>query len=214
MAAEPRDLPTPDEDRDLHCRLMEGDPTASVDLAVAYLNYLIEWLRRCNSPDIDDHLVSEAAETALVALIKNPATYRTDTHKTLPAYLQMSASCDLKNSLKARKRHTGRTIPLETVALSPDAGKYLGEVDDPLEQLVLSEEASRARQDILPRLCVDLSAEEIECLELLIDSERKTAAYARALKIEHLPDDDQRARVKQVKDKLQQRIKRGRSRDD
>ena len=53
-----------------------------------------------------------------------------------------------------------------------------------------------------------LSDAESRALDLLLDGERKTAVFAEALGIGHLPMKDQRAEVKRVKDKLKKRIER------
>ncbi len=58
-----------------------------------------------------------------------------------------------------------------------------------------------------------LSDAESKALELLLDGERKTAVFAEALGIGHLPTTDQRAEVKRVKDKLKKRIQRETSGD-
>ncbi len=210
----PREFPTPDEELELHRRLTDGDPTASSDLAIAYVDYLVDWLRERNSARIDDHLIGEAASDAIVSLIKTPGSYNPDSKRSLISYLQMSASADLKNCLKKRERQSRNEIPLNSVEQSMDRGIQLCEDDDPLEQLITREEADIIKESQLPELRDGLSPQEIECLELLLDEERSTRPYARALKIEHLPDEEQRRRVKQVKDKLQNRIKRGRSRHE
>jgi RNA polymerase sigma-70 factor (ECF subfamily) len=214
MANSPRDLPTPDEERELHRRLMEFDPVAPSDLADAFVSHLVGWLRRTNSPKLDEHLIVDAAADAIFALSKKPDSYRIDGERSLFAYLQMSAKGDLKNALKKRTRQLGRQVELDSVELSADVGNTAWDVDDPLDAMITAEEAEHIRRELLPIVRAGLSAEECACLELYLDGERKTEPYAKALQIESLPIDEQRRQVKQVKDMLKQRIKRGRTRHE
>ena len=74
MVRPPASLPTPEEERDLHKRLVEGDPVASADLAETYLSPLIAVLKRRNR-GVTEHLAEEAAGEALVCLIRNPRSF-------------------------------------------------------------------------------------------------------------------------------------------
>jgi hypothetical protein len=210
MAPAPRDLPTPEEERELLRRLAERDPTAPASIAQSFLDSLIDWLRNVNDQQIDEHLCVQSAGDAIIAFIKNPASYRPDRTNSLFSYLKMSASGDLKNALRTEKSRRGPTVPLECVELSPDAGKYLAEVDDPSTRAEIVEEVQRAEEHILGTLRAALLPQEREALELLLQGERKTPAYAQALGIDHLPQSEQAAEVKRFKDKIAKRIERGR----
>lgn len=58
----------------LHQRLLADDPTAPSDLADAYLEALIAWLAKTNAR-VPAEVRIEAAEDALLALIRNPHSY-------------------------------------------------------------------------------------------------------------------------------------------
>jgi RNA polymerase sigma-70 factor (ECF subfamily) len=193
---------------------MELDPVAPAELADAYISHLVDWLRRRNSSTIDDHMLMEAAGDAILSFAKKPDTYRADCGKSLIGYLQMSALGDLKNLLKKRSRQVGRSVDWDSVELSPDAGNALWHVDDPLDAIISVEAAAQVRRELLPVIQAGLSAEERDCLDLYLDGERQTDPYTTALRISGLPEDEQRRRVKQVKDMLKKRIERGRSRHD
>jgi hypothetical protein len=60
----------------------------------------------------------------------------------------------------------------------------------------------RAISELLP------DERDREVLNLMMERERNTAAFARILQIEHLPVADQRRRVKQTKDRIRLRVKR------
>jgi hypothetical protein len=213
MALAPREMPTPLAERELHQRLLNGDPTAPADLAADFLDHLIECVRLCNRT-VHEHLCIQAAEDAIIALIKNPDSYQPIDGKSLYSYLQMSAKGDLLNILQKEKRHSARTIPLDAVADSPEAGNSLGRDDDPGYRIELHEEARWAEDEILSNVRVGLSAEELEALQLILDGERKTVSYAAALRIDHLPQNEQQAAVKRFKDMISNRIKRRRSDND
>jgi hypothetical protein len=120
----------------------------------------------------------------------------------------MSAQADLKNILRREGRHR-RHHSLEAVALSPQAGKYLGREDDPALPLQIHEESTRAASQVV-ELCRDDSTDrEVRALDLILQGERKTSVFAEALGIGDLPEGTQRAMVKRVKDKLKKRMKRG-----
>ena len=194
---------------DLHRRLMEGDPVAPSDLAIQYLSPLIDRLSHTNRSPAD--FIEEAVHLAIVSLCKNPASFdpaRSKADCPLFAFLHMAAQRDLQNLLKKEERHWRARVALESVEQSPDGGKYLGRENDPSVRLVLREEAEQADQQILGAVRTGLSDGEQRCLVLLIDGERKTLAFAQALGIEHLPNEDQKTAVKKVKDKLKKRLKR------
>jgi len=210
MALPPRDLPTPEAERELHRRLMEQDPTAPPDLVLAFLDHLIDYLRLKSDPRTHDHFCVQAAEDALLALIKNPDSYRLDQNLGLFSYLRMSAHGDLKNTLSTELRRSAKTKSLESVEHSPEAGKYLGRADDPSMQLEMDEEVKRAKDSVLALARKGLSEQETQAFDLCLQGERKTAVIALALGIDHLPQNEQVAEVKRFKDRMKNRIKRGR----
>lgn len=212
MATSPRDLPTPEEERDLHRRLMESDPVAPSEVCAAYIQPLTDGLRRLRWSETDEHLYVQAAGDAIFALVKKPSAYQPNRGKSLFGYLQMSAKGDLKNALSKRSGQLGKCVDLNSVELSAEAGNSILDVDDPLDVMIAAEEAESIRRELLPFVRDGLSAEECACLDLYLDGERNSEPYVLALRIESSPIEEQRHRVKQVKDMLKKRIERGRSR--
>ena len=193
------------EELDLYARLIEGDPTAPSDLAVTYLDRLTEWLIRHN-PGVDPHDCATAAEDAILALIKNPRSYKSE-RQTLEVYLRISALGDLRNRLRSEQRHRERRVPLDVVELSPDARKYLWDVvGDPALIVEKLEDVDLAT--IRANLQVALTEEENRVLELMTQGERRTEAYAAVLGITHRPVSEQRRVVKRVKDRIKKRLER------
>ena len=203
-------LPTREQELDLHRQLVEGDPVAPSRLARILLPLLIDFLRQRNDRSISQVLIDEAAGLAIALLAKSPTKFDPDRAKgdhPLFSYLKMSSQGDLQNALKSEERHRGH-VRLDDVEQSPDAGKYLGISDDPSILLENREEADQANQQILTPVRDGLTEDEIGCLELMMLGERKTSAYVRLMKMEHLPKDQQQLEVKRLKDRLKNRIER------
>jgi hypothetical protein len=212
MPARAEHLLSEEEERSLHQRLVEGDVTASADLARLFLDHLIDWLVKKNSSRVPEEFCAEAAAEALIALVKSPTSFTATCEKRLAAYLRMSAQADLRNILRREGRHYKNRIRLEDVELSTEAGKYLGVDDDPLRSLERQEESAKAATVVAP-VREGLSEAESRALDLMLHGERKTAVFAEALGIGHLPISAQRTEVKRTKDKLKKRIKRETSGD-
>jgi RNA polymerase sigma factor (sigma-70 family) len=195
----------------LHRRLVDGEVTAFADLAKTFLDPLIKWLVAKNNSNIPEELCIEAAEDALIALVKNPASFKLDRGKRLGGYLCMSARGDLRNLLRDERRH--RKKSLEVVELSTQDGKYLVTDDDPSLPLQIQEESEQARREIIPVVSDGLSEGESRVLDLILQGERKTTVFAQALGIDHLPKKEKADEVNRVKNKIKKRIERGKTGD-
>ena len=199
----------PEEELTLHRRLLDGDVTAPADLAGIFLAPLIEWLVAKNSAKISPELCAEAAEDALLALMKSPTSFNPERKTRLTAYLRMSAQGDLKNLMAREKRHRQRQISLENVEHFPNGWKYIAKDNDPSLSLQLQEATANAASDIVAKAGIGLPEAETSVLQLMLQGERRTTPFAAVLGILHLPKKDQRAAVKRVKDKLKKRFARG-----
>jgi len=203
-------LPTRDEDLALHRRLLDRHPVAPSQIADTFLAPLIDWLSTRN-PRIEQHLLHDAAHDTLVSLIKNPTTFDPGRQKgehPLFSFLKMSAQRDLQNLLEKETRHRSRIVPLTLVEDSADGRKYLGREDPSLAAVQFQEDVADANTTILANVRDGLAESELRALDLMLQGERKTAPFAQALGIEHLPKEEQAAAVKKVKDKLKKRLER------
>ncbi len=208
MHASIESLLCPEEELTLHRRLNDGDATASADLALNFLAPLLHWLVAKNSSKIPPDMCIEAAEDALIALMKSPTSFNPDRGTRLTAYLKMSAQGDLQNLLAREKRHRQRQISLENVEHSPDGWKYIAKDDDPSLRIQEREATAGVGSEMVAKAGVGLSEAETSVLRLMLQGERQTASFAAVLEIAHLPKKDQRAMVKRVKDKLKKRLAR------
>lgn len=206
MSSSPLPEPNRAEELALHQRLLEADPTAPADLAVAYLAGLVAWLTALN-PRLDRDFCNQAADDALVALIKNPVAYQPD-KQSLLIYLRLSAQGDLRNLLRREGRHQAVRVSWNAVELSADAGKYLGRDDDPSLPLQLAEAQRELLQAVPAAVRAGLSDAEMRGLLLLLAGERSNASWAEACGLAHLPPDEQDRAVKRLKDRLKKRLER------
>lgn len=185
--------------KELHERLLDRDPTASLDLFEAFYHDLTSWLRveiPYLAPGIDSDLYFSAAFSALDAYIKAPEKYD-PARRGLWGYLKMSAKGDLLNMLERERSRRNREVVLEDVAERLAGRNIESEGMD-----------ADALQSAVAQLKTDLREDECRVLDLLIEGERRTDVFARVLDIAHLPQEEQRLRVKQVKDRLKKRLKR------
>ncbi len=201
--------PSPaDKGRQIWERLRANDPTAPSDLAATYLDKLADWLAR-KYPRADPHDCLTAAEEALLTLSKRPETFQPE-RGSLDNYLYLSAAGDLKNLVRRERRRRERQVSLDTVELSPELRKYLrDEMGDPAQEVERREmeaaNAERVRQQLQ---LVRADGGEKKILDLIGKGERRTAVYAQALGLDHLPLVEQCREVKRVKDRLKKRLAR------
>jgi Sigma-70 region 2 len=205
MSDSPAPAPSHDDHQRLHQRLLDRDPTASADLAAAFLEPLIRWLGEHN-PTIHSDLLDEAAAEAILALIRNPASYQPQ-RGGLETYLRMSAQGDLRNLLRREARHHCGRDPRD-VALLADDGKCMGREDDPALGLMIEEEMTLTEGNVPDVVRAGLTEVEARVLDLMLCRERRTSAYAEVCGYTEHPPEEQRRLVKQMKDRLKMRIKR------
>ncbi len=198
--------PTQQDGVALHRRLLAQDPMAANDLAVAYLEPLVTWLGAL-APQVHEDIRLEAAEDALLALIRNPASYSPD-RQTLEVYLRMSARGDLRNALAKEQRRRKHEIPCGRVELLPEAGKYSGQSDDPALTLYLTEDMPSTASTIPDSVKGRLSETDLRALQLILQKERRHAVFAELYGLAHLPPQEQKRAVKRHKDRLKRMLKR------
>jgi hypothetical protein len=208
VSSSPALPPTQQDALALHRRLLARDPTAASDLADGYLGRLIVWLGEIDGRKPEDVRV-EAAEDAILALIRNPESYSPE-RQTLEVYLRMSARGDLRNLLRKEHRHRRGRVPLASVEHSPDAGKYLGREDDPSLRLRLAEETQGVVGTVPESVRRRLSETDLRALGLVLRRERRSTVYAELYGLLHLPAAEQRKEVKRHKDRLKGVLKRAR----
>lgn len=185
----------------LHQRLLSNDPTAPSDLFEAFYHELFSWIKRkfpSLAPGIDPDIYYRAAFQALDNYIKSPGKYN-PALRGLRGYLRMAVTGDFLNLLQREQGRRRREVQLDNVA-------------EPASDRNIENEGLEAAefQKIMARLKAELSEEEGRVLDLIAARVRHTSAFAGVLGITDLPPEEQRRRVKQVKDRLKKRLKRRR----
>ncbi|HEX5269304.1 MAG TPA: hypothetical protein VFW33_02400 [Gemmataceae bacterium] len=200
-------FPSAAEGLALHQRLCANDPLAPADFFAAYLDPLLDRLA-AEWPRCDPDLVQTAVHETVMCYSRRPDAYQPARHPDLGAYLRMAARRDLLNLLRkegrARRKHTARPV----VELGEEAGNIPGREDEPPLACERGEEAER-RDAYLRRASEGLTPGERRVLELMLDGERATAAFADALGLTHLPAEEQELEVKRAKDRIKKRLRRG-----
>lgn len=192
------------DDRALHARLLSRDPTAPSDLARGHLDGLVRRLH-AHFPQVDDHLVQDVAITLILSLAQRPEQYDPN-RSPLASYLRMAASGDLKNALRSEQRRSRRLVALADVELAhPTGNSFVESPTDPAE-LVAAAEFAESHTMALFRSQFDPL--EREFVQLYLDGERRTPAFAAVLGIEHWAPAEQAREVKKVKDRLLKRLRR------
>jgi DNA-directed RNA polymerase specialized sigma24 family protein len=204
----PDPLPTQADAVRLHERLVAGDRVAPSELAEAYLQPLIDHLAQTERRAPQDFRDSAASE-ALMALMKNPASYD-PTRRGLFPYLCMSARGDLRNALQKEDRHRRGRPGLTRVELPPDDGKYLGREDDPSLRLCADESRDAAHDPAVAAVMASATREERIVLELILAGERSYDVIAAAIGLGDLPPAEKKVAVKRLTDRMKARLKRAR----
>ena len=190
----------------LHTRIMAADITAQAELAVLVLPILTKRLNNKFPTIFDPDLIDTAVTDALLNYFARPDYYQA--HKqSLIGYLLMSAMGDLLNYLKPKKVDENSTHLTEDVELwdsyseKPIGGSVV--VDDTNveeEALVRLSPVISQIQELFPAL------KDQQLVAMMMDGIRETEEYAKVLGIEHLSSSEQKAVVKNHKDRIKKVI--------
>lgn len=184
----------------IHERLLAGDPIAPAELAEEALDALVEELRMRYPRLKDADLPADAATDALMDYIKRPEQFDSE-KRGLWGFLVMAAQRDLQNVLARSGRRNQKEISLNHVEVEAMAGNK--ETEEEKAGARIDAERMRGR---IAELFEDPIDQKL--VELVIENERSTRAFARALGIEDLSEAEQRKQVKQHKDRIKKRLQR------
>ena len=190
------------QDKELHHRLIGGDPTASADLfdlhldsIVLYLEHVYPSLKRANP-----ELLWDAATDALLNFCQKPTAFD-PSRRSLEGYLKMAARGDLLNMVSKEKRRYSKIVPLESVELR------LVDGNNNLEEQFLDRLELQTRLQQFNQV-EGLDQRDRRIIGLLQTGERRTKVFAEVLGISFLPAKEKQRLVKQHKDRLKAWLKR------
>jgi RNA polymerase sigma-70 factor (ECF subfamily) len=190
----------------LHQRLIDGDPTATSQIAVTFLSLIIQRLRRKFPSLPDPDMVDAAAGDAFINYFERPSQY--DPAKgSLDKYLFMSARGDLLNLREQTNKIRARNVELDA-----SNAEYEVEIPDAfdLEGFVIDRNSPIWQR--LLKLFPDPVDQKL--VSLLMENVRETAAYAEVLGISTYPPEEQASQVKRHKDRLKKKLQRNKDRLD
>jgi RNA polymerase sigma-70 factor, ECF subfamily len=196
-------LPNQSYERELHERLLDGDLVASQEVATAFLLAVVERLKQ-RFPRLDDEsLIFDAAADAILSYAERPSQYDPQRLRLL-SYLVMSADGDLKNALQRHQRRAHREVPMRDVELLLDARNSEVEEVYPEKRPAAPgvEEVDHKIREEIP------DPVDRQLVDLMMQGERRTEAFARVLGITDMDVLQQRKLVKQHKDRLKKRLMR------
>jgi hypothetical protein len=200
-------FPSDEEGLALHERLCRLDPLVSTEVCQAFLPGLLRYLA-WKLPDVDDHLLQEAAGLALIEYLKSPDDFD-PARGDLGKYLRLAAYRDALNLVRTEQPHQRGRVSF-FVEFGPDGGNLIGREQEPSDRLARAEDDAALEQRLLA-FEADCDPDERIVLRLMLAGKRDTASCAAALGIADRPADEQARRVKQIKDRLKKRLERRRS---
>ena len=184
--------------REIHKRLLEGDPVAPAELAEEIWAPLLQRLKKRHPRLALTEFLNDSVSDALISYIKRPGQFD-PAKRGLFGFLVMAAEGDLRNALAKVKRRQRGEIPLESVELELADGKKAD------EGLTASEAAATANRR-LERLFKDPA--DRAAVRLMADGERSVAAFARIWRLEALSANAQKGEVKRRKDRIKKVLER------
>jgi RNA polymerase sigma-70 factor, ECF subfamily len=190
-----------DAERKLHKRLLNGDVTASAEIAERLLFSVIRLLRY-RYQDLDDpHLVDMAVHQAFISYFYHPQRYN-PAKSSLTTYLLMSADGDLRNFIHNHKF-------LFQLSMDTSNGDDEEQAIVVADDFDLETEVLNRLSTVWPRLRDYLpDPVEREVVWLMLDNIRETAIYADVLGLQDVPATEQQAIVKRHKDRLRKKLRR------
>jgi RNA polymerase sigma-70 factor, ECF subfamily len=188
-------------DLTLHLRLIDGDKSAPDDCVTRWLPELTRRLSMSFNEvaQRDEHIIIDAVLETLMEYTSKPGKYDPQ-RASLATYLTQAAKRDLMNALSREKTHGRGAISIDSVE------QWLPDGNNSFEVRVAEKAEAQAILEIV--LSKITEPEERSVLMLLLHGERAIAEYAKALKIEHLPEQEQKAIVKRHKDRISKRLER------
>lgn len=177
---------------ELHRRLLAGDKTAGNALS----DQLLESLQR-KLPGRDAENKFDAAVDALIDFISRPDAF--DPHKgQIEPFLLLAAKRNLMNVRRGDHRRHVR----ETKAAAYFQNNYV-ELPDPVENLI-----GKDNEALYRRLLAAIAPADRPVAELMLQGERRTAVYAKALGLDGQTTEQQRMAVKRAKDRVTKALQR------
>jgi RNA polymerase sigma-70 factor (ECF subfamily) len=186
--------------RGIHERLLAADPVAPTELAEAMWKPLVMELEKKHPRLSASDFLRDAVTDALISYIKQPTQFD-PAKRGLFGFLVMAAEGDLRNALAKTTRRRQREVSIEEVELVGGSGK--GRLEAPDLDARLNVQRMLGKIEELFK-----DSRDREAVELLMEGERATEAFARVWGLERLPAKDRAREVKRHKDRIKKMLRR------
>jgi RNA polymerase sigma-70 factor, ECF subfamily len=193
-------LPTEAWYRQVHERLLHGDPTASAECAEAVVGPLTKRLEKRFPHLRGSDLLVDAVTDSVHSYLGRPDQYD-PARRGLLGFLAMAAEGDLKNALAKWHRRSEMEVPMDDVELEAVAGNKVIGPGDSADELDLE----AIRKDVR---ALFHDPDDQQMADLVLGGERSIEPFARILRLGDLPIDEQRREVKRHKDRIKKRLVR------
>jgi RNA polymerase sigma-70 factor (ECF subfamily) len=195
-------MATQDWYRQIHDRMLAGDPIASSELAHEVLDPLAAALKRKHPNLAATDLIDDSVTDALMNYIKAPMGYN-PSQRGLFGYLLMSAQGDLLNALAKQKRRVSKEASIEDV----EVGRIARNVrhrdnDQDTGHGFDSERLLKEIERLFP------APADRQVVQLILSGERATEVFVEVLGLQALNPADQKRQVKRHKDRIKKRLER------
>lgn len=196
-------MPKPKDDLlHLHRRLLDGDRTASEEVARCTLAVVFERVSR-SYPRTDEQLVMDGVVDAVLEYCERAVDVEVESGVHLLNHLARAAWRNVANAMRGEKRRRAREERYGARAI-----REAVEQITPAGILEQKEDAAERRRRVAHLMALFPDEKDREVLRLKLAGERRTVEFARILGIDHLPVAEQREIVKRTKDRIEKVIRR------
>jgi len=195
------------EEQHLHTAVLGGDDLALSKLYTLYGASVISSLKNWygKTAQKDEALFLEAVNEAFWGYFNNPANFDPE-QGTLNRFLEVAAERDLINILAREKKHSGKKELPEDVELQEKFwNSTVGNIETTDAGIIQEEVMEATDKELAKHFKTPL---DISLVKLVLQKERETEVFAKALGIEYLPLEEQRAEVKKHKDRIKKVLER------
>jgi RNA polymerase sigma-70 factor (ECF subfamily) len=195
------------KDLEIHHLIISGDDLAFARFCDAYYEPIYKKVSGYNKGihAQDETLVADVVTDVFLKYFREPGRY--DPAKLgLERFLIMDAEGDLKNEWEKRKRINKNLLrSVELQITNGNSTLAENKLLSPFQVLVDKEAAEYLEKKLYE---VFQAETDIEMAHLMLSGERKSEEYARILRIDGLPVEEQRREVKKHKDRIEKVMQR------
>jgi len=186
----------------LHKRLLQGDRTASEEIARQLLAPLARQLSR-KFPFTDEQIVSDGVTDSILDYCEKPQQFDATRGVPLEGFLHMAARRNVSNLLRGEKRRKAREGRYGQASLESPVELYVS-----AGNLLQEDKKIRVQRPQGEAITILTDKKDQRIHELRLQGERRTQVFAQILGIDHLPTEVQRRQVKRAKDRIDKLLER------